>query len=127
MSKLFFAVAFIFTHFSTHAQYLSHTIFDTVHQADTLVDRVTSTRFILDSSRIFIVAIDTNGRQLWKSDPWKDNKLKAYRVARPTIVIFHFAKNASTSFEEVIWIGYNNTQFGIVDKNTGEFTWLGQD
>ena len=127
MPKLFFAIVFILTVFTTNAQYVSHYTLDTKHKADTLFDKLTSTKFILDTSRILIVAIDANGKQLWKSDPWEDNKLEAYRVTRPIIARFHFANNQWTDNKEVIWIVYNNTQFGIVDKKTGKFTWFGQD
>jgi len=62
-----------------------------------------------------------------ETDPWKDNKIEVYRVKRPVIVQFYLANNKWTDNKEVIGIVYNNTQFAIVNKETGKFTWLGQD
>jgi len=93
----------------------------------TLSDDSTKTLFILDTSQVFITALDSNGRQLWRTDPWKDNNLEKYRVERPIIVYFSFENNERTDNKEAIWIVYNNTQFGIVDKSNGKFTWFGQD
>jgi hypothetical protein len=56
----------------------------------TLTDSLTSTHFILDSAHIFIYAICSGGDTLWKTDPWKDNNLEAYRVKRPVIVQFRY-------------------------------------
>jgi len=127
MFKLLLLIVLVVTVFSSRAQYVGHATLSTSHKADTLVDNLTSTKFILDTSRIFITAIDANGKQLWKTDPWKDNKLDAYRVKRPILAEFYFVNNLHTNNQEVIWIIYNNTQFGIVDKRTGKFTWFGQD
>ena len=90
-----------------------------------LIDSTNETEFILDADQIYIMAIDKDGRQLWRTDPWKDNYLEEYRVERPIIVRFYFTNNRSG--EEVIWIVYNNTQFGNINKLTGAFSWLGQD
>ncbi len=92
-----------------------------------IVDSVTQNRFILDTSHINIYALNAKGDTLWHTDPWKDNNIMEYRVKRPVIVDFGFAANTWASKKEVIWIVYINTQFGIIDKATGKFTWLGQD
>jgi len=92
-----------------------------------LVDSIAMTKFIVDSMQIFITAFDSNGKELWRTDPWKDNKLMEYRVKRPIIVYFSLSKNKWTDNKEMIWITYNNTQFGIIDKQTGKFTFFGQD
>jgi hypothetical protein len=93
----------------------------------TLSDDSTKTLFILDTSQVFIIALDSMGRQLWRTDPWKDNHIEMYRIQRPVIVKFFFANNEWTNNKEAIWIVYNNTQFGIVEKANGKFTWFGQD
>ncbi len=95
--------------------------------ADTLIDKVNGLQFYLDTQRITIYAFNQNGKLLWKSDPWKDNKLQAYRVKRPIIRYFEFENNKFTKFNEKIGIGYNNSQFGNIDKFTGEFVFRGQD
>ena len=92
----------------------------------TLTDSV-GNRFILDSLHINVIALNAKGDTLWKTDPWKDNKIEAYRTKRPLIVSFHLAKEERTDNKEVIWLVYNNTQFGTLDKTTGKFFRMGQD
>lgn len=92
-----------------------------------LKDSLTGNIFLLDSTHINIYAFNTKGDTLWKTDPWKDNKLEVYRVKRPVIVDFDFATNKWTDNKEVIWIVYNNTQFGTINKEVGKFRWMGQD
>jgi hypothetical protein len=92
-----------------------------------LTDRATCTKYYLDTSRIYIFAVDSTGKILWKTDPWKDNKLEEYRVNRPTIIYFALDSNKFTGFKKVIWITYNSSQFGFLDLLTGKFTFQGQD
>ena len=92
-----------------------------------LIDSTTKTKFILDSTQIYITAIDSNGKQLWRTDPWKDNKLMVYRIKRPIIVHFRLGYSAWSGKTQIIGIRYDNSQFGFIDKLTGKFTWLGQD
>ena len=108
-------------------EYVGHATLENNLKNSILIDDSTKIKYSLDSNQIFITAIDSNGRFLWRTDPWKDNKLMEYRVKRPIIVRFKFANNKWTENKEVIWISYNNTQFGIIDKKTGKFTWFGQD
>jgi hypothetical protein len=74
-----------------------------------------------------VTALNPQGKQLWRTDAWKDNRLEAYRVKRPVISYFAFGKDIRDKKTEVIWLTYNNTQFGFLDKKTGAFRWLGQD
>jgi hypothetical protein len=110
----------------TTVEYMARAILPTEFKADTLVDHASNMTFVLDSTRINITAYDSYNKVVWRTDPWSDNKLTAYRVARPTIVYYQLQKKVGFE-EEVIWITYNNTQFGTVDKATGKFTWMGQD
>lgn len=107
--------------------YIAHATLKNRIKNFTLIDSISGTKFMLDSTQIYVTAIDKNGKQLWRTDPWKDNQLMEYRVKRPIIVLFNFAKNEWTDKKEVIWIVYNNTQFGMIKKSNGKFTWLGQD
>jgi hypothetical protein len=113
--------------------YVGHATLSSKPKFYQLIDKVNATKYILDSTRIYIAAIDKTGKKLWKTDPWKDNNLEQYRVARPIIVSFTFQQYPGKSTpkvgksKEVIWVVYNNTQFGIIDKATGKFTWFGQD
>ena len=81
----------------------------------------------MDTSQIYVFGLDPVGKLLWKTDPWKDNNLMEYRVKRPIIRFFHFINDKWTNNVEVIGIGYNNSQFGYLDKLTGKFTFEGQD
>jgi hypothetical protein len=92
-----------------------------------LVDSLSGDRFILDTTQIIVTAINYKNDTLWSTDPWKDYKLPIYRVNRPKITYFILTKNEHTNNQEVIWIAYNNSQFGILNKKTGKFTWFGQD
>jgi hypothetical protein len=97
-----------------------------------LNDITTHTRFVLDTSHIYITAYGASGKILWKTDPWKDNKIEIYRTNRPVIVNMQFDTNPgypnkNNKGEKVIWIQYINTQFGYLDLRTGAFYFLGQD
>ena len=94
---------------------------------DTLIDNLTGSRFYLDTAQIYVYAFDQSGKLIWKTDPWKDNNLMVYRVKRPIIRFFKFENNKWTDSIEVIGIGYNNSQFGYLDKLTGKFSFQGQD
>jgi hypothetical protein len=123
--------------YGQQTRYISHAMLKGRPKSDTLVDKLNSIKYILDSTRIFITAMNSAGKELWKTDPWKDNNLEAYRVKRPIIARFSFGeypnydekqrRKAKVKPTEVIWISYNNTQFGIIDKSTRKFTWFGQD
>lgn len=97
-----------------------------------LVDSVNKVKFILDSTQTLIIAVDFNYKKIWSTDPWRDNKLRVYRTKRPTINYFELlGKEKAPGWEKlpdnVIWVSYNNSQFGIVDQKTGNFRFLGQD
>jgi hypothetical protein len=95
---------------------------------DSLTDNSSGLKFYLDMSMIYISAVDKHGKLLWKTDPWKDNNLMPYRAKRPRISYFKLINNKKAkNNEEVIGIGYNNSQFGFLDKLTGKFTFEGQD
>lgn len=119
---------------SCQGQQIAHATIDARPPKSTLVDPKSGTRFILDSSRVYITAVAKNGKQLWKNDPWKAEKLEVYRVQRPVIVYFSLGKSELKDAEgkfrvgqEVIHITYSNTMFGMLDKATGKFFYLGQD
>jgi len=97
----------------------------------TLTDSASGNIYSLDSAHIMVTAQDKTGKLLWKTDPWKDNKIAVYRTDRPVIVDFNI-QNTNRDYgvpigSKVLWIVYINTQFGFLDLATGKFTWLGQD
>jgi hypothetical protein len=106
--------------------YIAHYIEKSHIKKDTLIDNKTGIKFILDKNRIYITAINKNGKQLWKTDPAIDNKLEEYRVKRPIIVYFVFG-DSRTGKNALINISYNNSQSGYIDKKTGQFHFAGQD
>ena len=108
-------------------QYVAHFIEPNSVKTKIITDKLTGISYILDSQQITITAVGKMGTKLWVTDPWKDNHLMKYRVDRPTIVCFKFDGNTWAVKDEVIWIVYNNTQFGYIEKMTGKFKWLGQD
>jgi hypothetical protein len=112
---------------SAFGQYISHYTEKDRIKIDTLIDKKSGAKFIIDKQRIFITAIGKNGKLLWKTDPAIDNKLEKYRTDRPTIVYFSFGDDRTKRKKEVIWLSYSNTQFGYLDKVSGKFTFYGQD
>ncbi|WP_304197623.1 hypothetical protein [Flavobacterium alvei] len=107
--------------------YTSHYIAKNRIVKDTLIDKSLGYKFIIDKNRIVISAFDMKGKLIWKTNPAVDNKLEEYKVKIPTIVYFAFDSDRSQKKSEVIWIAYNNSQFGFLDKKTGKFTFEGQD
>ncbi|POY37227.1 hypothetical protein C3L50_14470 [Flavobacterium alvei] len=107
--------------------YTSHYIEKNRIVKDTLIDKSLGYKFIIDKNRIVISAIDKKGKLIWKTNPSVDNKLGEYKVKIPKIVYFAFDSDSSKKKSEVIWIAYNNSQFGFLDKKTGKFTFEGQD
>jgi hypothetical protein len=123
---LLFILAFSFPSISRGQSYIAHYREPNHIKADTLIDSKTGIKFIVDKDRIFVKAINKAGKQLWKTDPAVDNKLEEYRFKRPVIVYFRLQKAQINGLEEIA-IGYNNSQFGYLDKKTGAFQFEGQD
>ncbi len=99
-------------------------------------DEKTNLTFKVDSVEIRVSAINKKGKVVWETDPWKDNKLPIYRHNRPVIRGFGLVTidteylNVDEKWakgKEVIFINYSNSQFGYLDKMTGEFLFAGQD
>jgi hypothetical protein len=99
----------------------------------TLVDSLTNNYFVLDSNYIYITAYNKNNELIWKTDPYLDNKIMEYRTQRPVIISYQLRdtpKNYKDEIEDgvkVIWITYNNTQFGFINCKTGKYHMCGQD
>lgn len=97
-----------------------------------LTDKKTNLKYVLDSFHIYITACTANGDSLWKTDPWRDNRIEEYRTKRPIIVDMAFGSDKgyhskTKKDEKVLWIRYSNTQFGFVNLRTGEYLFCGQD
>jgi len=99
-----------------------------------IIDEKLNLIYKIDSTEIYVSAIDTFGKTIWRTDPWTDNKLPIYHYNRPVIAYFklikiptHFSNEEWYAEREVIAIEYTNRQFGYLDTKTGEFLFLGQD
>lgn len=112
------------------------------------VDSTTGNYFVLDSAHIVVSAFDSNGKILWKTDPWKDNNLDRYgpdikwtthanqssitHAYRSVITYFVLGPKDEHSWctirsgTRALWIEYGNL-FGFLDIRNGKFIWCGQD
>ena len=101
----------------------------------TFKDDRTGVLFYVESDGQHVTAINGGGTILWHRDPFVDAGLKPYwRTAWP--VIDSIGKTSDKRVETMkergkkgpfIELGYNSSQFGLLDVTTGEFTFLGQD
>jgi len=98
-----------------------------------LTDSISNDSYILDSAHITITAYDRFDKKIWSTDPYKDNSIEEYRTKRPIIINYGFGKSPNYFPDKikeglkVIWITYNNTQFGFIDIKTGKYYYCGQD
>ena len=99
----------------------------------TLIDKVTHTRYVLDSTHMHIIAIDSSGKQLWKTNPWRKEISSDTLAKQPTIDIFSFDLNEIDTWPKndssVIAISYqyHHGPFGVIRKKTGEFLLIGEN
>jgi len=93
-----------------------------------LIDPVSGEQYFIDSTHKYVSAFDKSGRQLWRTDPRIDNpdQLDTYKIKRPVIVYFSFDSTKSSENKNTIWIMYNNTQMGVLDRKSGKFRFRGQ-
>jgi hypothetical protein len=91
-----------------------------------LVDTSTQIRFMLDSTKTIITAINKNGKILWTTNPQKDNRIK-FLLGSQNIVYLYFLLADDPEYKGQIVIVYQNTLTGIINKKTGKFTFLGEE
>lgn len=98
-----------------------------------ILDSITNNYYILDSTHTIITAYNKSKQVIWKTDPHKDNSLPEYRHKNPTIKYFKIGKlrkNVNEIYNKdtrVIFISFDNSQFGFLDLKTGKFHFSGQD
>jgi hypothetical protein len=100
--------------------------------AQTYKDAESGIIFYVESDGRHLAAIDRDGKILWHRDPFADAKLEYYRTKTPQIVYVGKPREKAQEYwagkqKKVISIGFNSSQFGEVDINTGEFHFAGQD
>ncbi len=118
-------------------------------QSFSMYDFATQRKYVLDSTHTIISAFDKLGKLIWSTNPHKDNGLKEYRTQKPFIRYMAFSTVSITplhitkcgfrlSFQEkysrfyvnsirVIDISFNNSQFGVIDPESGKFCYYGQN
>ena len=99
-----------------------------------LHDAKTKIIFYLESDGRHISAISPEGKLLWSRNPFVDAKLTPYRLKRPIICYFDFVDPAWWKIhsylgpaDDFISVNFNSSQFGVIKKETGDFTFLGED
>jgi hypothetical protein len=75
----------------------------------------------------FLVATALGGHRIWRRDPHRN--ISTYRTPAPCISYL----GAPEDWQVHRWVGhfiglaFDNSQFGVVDAATGDFTFMGQD
>jgi hypothetical protein len=95
--------------------------------------------YYVESDRRHVAAIKPDGTILWYRDPFADAHMEYYRTDDPRIVNIAVVKRKSSEdwkYEEsvlrkkgvstIITIGFNSSQFGMMDITTGDFHMTGQ-
>ena len=111
------------------------TVLDEFHVAPKVLhDAKTKIIFYLESDGRHISSISPDGKLLWSRDPFVDSKLTPYRLKRPLICYFDFVDPNWWKIhrwlgkaDDFIGINFNSSQFGVLKKETGDFTCFGQD
>jgi hypothetical protein len=79
----------------------------------------------LDSKHIVVTAFDKEGKILWKTNPYKDNKIEENGARKIEIIHFDFTVIRSLSGKiKFIQIGYNNGNYGFLELKTGKFNFF---
>lgn len=88
---------------------------------EALMDDATGTKYILDSGRTTIKAVDIHGNIVWRTNPQLDCNLEPYRSGTLQFI----CEFGITS--KALNIRYANSQFGAIDKQTGKCSPFGRD
>jgi hypothetical protein len=99
--------------------------FGEILEPKALVHPTTHIIYYLESDGRTVSAISPEGKVLWHRDPLRDAGIGPYRYAKPMINGFMFADKSPEP--KALSIGYNSTQFGLLDLATGNFEFHGQN
>jgi hypothetical protein len=103
-----------------------------------LKDEQSGTLFYFESDGQHVTAIDKNGNVLWHRNPVKEGGIKGLsregKTVWPTIVfagppvdwMLKVMKDRGKK-GECFAVGFNTKDFGVLDKQTGEYTSMGRD
>lgn len=92
-----------------------------------VTDKETGIVYEVRNDRRTITATKPDGTVIWKVNPFVDAKLKPYRFKHPFIVYFGMTLNQSNIKEPVLGIGFNSSQFGDIELESGKFHFGGND
>ena len=95
----------------------------------TYTDSATRTIYVVEKDRRHVTAKNSDGSTRWRRNPFVDAKLGPYRFPHPQITIVRAPHpwQLENHNEHSVAIGFNSSQFGIINPDSGDFTWQGQD
>jgi hypothetical protein len=85
-------------------------------------DSETGNLYFVESDGRHITAFTAQGKMHWHRNPFEDARLPPYRVSKPVIVSIK-----SSQEQGRLLLTYSSSQFGWLDKVTGEFKFRGQN
>lgn len=93
------------------------------------VDQQTGVTYSVGRDGRHVTARASDGRVIWKRNPFKDAKMEAYRVSQPRVNFIGEADRPwlTEKMGSYIEIAFDSSQFGIMNAKTGDFRCLGQD
>jgi hypothetical protein len=95
----------------------------------TYMDPATGVILYVETDGRHVAAISPEGKLLWLKNPFVDANLQPYRVPRPTIFTMghsNWTPPGGTK-DAFVGLGFNSSQFGVINLRTGEFTFEGQN
>ena len=95
----------------------------------TYKDPRTNVVYYVESDGRHVIAIRDDGAILWNRNPFDDAGLEPYRVDNPKIVRICAPSEWSIRDREghYISIAFDSSQFGIINTETGDYIFCGQD
>jgi hypothetical protein len=84
--------------------------------------------FYVESDGRHVTAINPEGKILWTRNPFEDARLEPYRNPMPRITwIGPVGENALGKTGTFIFIRFDSSQGGVMNVETGDFTYGGRD
>lgn len=87
-------------------------------------DAATKIIIYVETDGRHVAAISTDGRLLWRKDPFVDAKMQPYRLARPTIDSIGPASSDDTG---QFVVRFTSSQMGLMNLATGQFKFMEQN
>jgi hypothetical protein len=92
-------------------------------------DSATQITYLVEKDRRHVQAKNSDGTTRWRRNPFVDAKLGSYRFPHPQITYIGKAHpwQLEGHNKHSVAVGFNSSQFGIVNPDTGDFTCQGND